>query len=193
MNRRFFRRSKSFSEQSANRWPSRVKHETSRTLPFVVRSKWMAPPCARTCKTRCSCFEIFNGLSLESMSAEKASGISRGSLPDQISPIRWTLAAGRNRRHKISIALRPRSTWEGISAVSGSWQAGIGKIETKGRFVRKAVIRPHRPVASRPVHPFLRNSPPNVPCLNSLEGLSHIPPDRRRHALQHRISPPCAL
>lgn len=132
MNRRFFRRSKSFNEQSVRTWPSRVKHETSRTLPFVMRSKWMAPPCARTCKTRCSCFEIFNGLSLDFKSAEKAPGNSLGSLFVQVGPIRWTLAAGRNRRHKISIALRPCSAWLGDSAKMLVSQAKIRELENNG-------------------------------------------------------------
>ena len=57
-------------------------------LPFGWRSKWMAPPCARTCKTRCSCFEIFTGLSLELRSAEQASGITRGRLLVQVGSLR---------------------------------------------------------------------------------------------------------
>ena len=135
MNRLFFRRSNSFSEKLAKTWPSRVKHETSRTLPFFIRSKWMAPPCARTCKTRCSCFEIFNGLSLGLTSAVEAPGISHRSLLVQFGPIAWTLAAGRNRRHKISIALRPSSACLGDSAKNLCSQAAVREIECNGSKV----------------------------------------------------------
>ena len=66
------------------------------------------------------------------MYAEKASGIARGSLLVQVSPIKWTLAAGRIRRHKISIALHRCSACAGGSVLSTGWQAGVWKVKGKG-------------------------------------------------------------
>ncbi len=47
--------------QSDRRWPSRVKHETARIRPLSPRSCRMKPPCASTCRTRCSLREMFMG------------------------------------------------------------------------------------------------------------------------------------
>ncbi len=75
-------------------------------LPFCISPDWIAPPKVRTGKTLRGCFEVLNKVSLEFMPTQKASSIAPGSPLVQIGPIQWTLAAGRNRRHKISITRR---------------------------------------------------------------------------------------
>ena len=63
ISRRRFIRSTNDKVQSDRTKPSRVKQVADTNLPFGVRSNWIDPPKASTCKTRCSCFEMFMNVS----------------------------------------------------------------------------------------------------------------------------------
>lgn len=96
-------------------------------LPSGVFPDWIAPLKVRTGKTRCGCFEVLNKVTLELMAKQKVSSIAPGSPLVQIGPIQWTLAADRNRRHKISITRRCLRVYLSRSVVNPVRQVDMRK------------------------------------------------------------------